>query len=340
MTPTRQPIHRRLSTFVDWIRPEESREDEIRRQADLVRQRVRDQAHADGLVIASTPRGGSFAKNTGLRRHITGGSEVEGLDVDLHFVVRPRTRDEEWVANLLPRFERYARQAFPGHSPERTKSSVVLRFTGTRLSYDLVPLFATEAEDWQILERRDGERVRTSVQRHVEFIKARTRSSNEVAGRVKFNECVRLVKWWREFKLSDSSRLDDVPSLLIDLLCAGAFDARGVQATYHETLLDWFGWMASAAQRRQRVAFRDFHPSLPAPAYGVTWEVLDAVNPANNVVRRWGGWQVDLLGQWLADARDGLARATRLDAQSDDVGSLRELVLLFGSPFKHHSEPT
>ena len=51
------------------------------------------QALADGLAVFRTPEAGSFAKHTGLRRHMRGHSEIEGQDVDLPFVVRPATAD-------------------------------------------------------------------------------------------------------------------------------------------------------------------------------------------------------------------------------------------------------
>src|SRR5438132_211772 len=120
----RSTIHRRLSRFVDWIATDESREDEIRRKSEDVRTRICNQASKDGLVIRSTPNSGSYAKRTGLRRHMTGGSVVEGQDVDLPFVVSPRTRDQEEVNSLLDRFERYAKATYPQVERNPTKSSI------------------------------------------------------------------------------------------------------------------------------------------------------------------------------------------------------------------------
>ena len=197
---TKRKIHKRLSNFVGWIKPNPAREGDIRSQADRIRISVRSEASNDGLILRSTPQAGSFAKNTGLRRHLPGGSVVEGFDVDIPFVISPKTKAQGEFQDLLRLFFRYAQAAYPNNSVELTKSSVKISFTGTRVYYDLVPMLATDDTQKQILIRSTGERIETSVQQHVEFVRSRCRSSNAEAGRVKFNECERLVKWWREFE--------------------------------------------------------------------------------------------------------------------------------------------
>jgi len=70
--------HRRLARFVDWIKaPSETRE-AIQKQAGDIRRIIGNQAVADGLMVFRTPEAGSFAKRTGLRRHMRGHSEIEG----------------------------------------------------------------------------------------------------------------------------------------------------------------------------------------------------------------------------------------------------------------------
>jgi len=335
----RTTLHSRLSHFVAWIEADASRVEEIREQRDRVRQRISGQAKDDGLQIVSTPDSGSFAKATGLRRHFRGDCEVEGQDVDVPFVVKPVTTDDEKLDQLLPRFERYARDSFPTTEIEPTKSSIRLSFDGTKLQYDLVPLLEVPGvPDEQILIRSTGERRRTSLKKHNSFVVDRTRRSNEIAGAVCFNEVVRLLKWWREIRVADGQGLEDVPSVLIDLLCAYAFDQRGVAKTYGETLADWFGFLASAVRRRQRIVFSDFTRNVPAPVAGVAWEVLDPANMDNNIVNAWSTLQIDVLAEWLADGRDSLNRAIGRDLDGDDSAALDALVEVFGTPIIHHSE--
>jgi hypothetical protein len=336
---TKSASHVRLTGFVDWIRAEPGTEEEICLQAADIRERIKAKASEDKLVIRSMPWSGSFAKNTGLRRHMLGNHQVEGQDVDLAFVVSPETTEGEDITSLLDRFERYAQGIYPRTSRNPTKCSVRLDFVSTKLSYDLVPMLAVAGDDErQVILRRDGVRRETSVQKHIEFVKTRTARSNEQDGRVKFNEAVRLVKWWREMRQSQSQILVDVPTVVIELLCAKAFDEHGVDETYTETLSRWFARIAHLVRQRKRVDFSDFERQTGAPSSGL-WTVLDPVNAANNVVPpSWKNIELQELAEWFEDARDGMARVIAADTAGDEGEAESELIALFGNAVKDHGE--
>jgi hypothetical protein len=337
---TKSHSHRRLSRFVEWIKTPDDREDKIREQAEEIRGRITGGATADGLVVRSIPYSGSFAKRTGLRRHFQGNVEVEGQDVDLPFVLGPRTKTGESLTKLLERFQAYAQASYPNTSLYLTKSSVRLDFVKTKIRYDIVPMLAVEGSDEeQIILRADGEERRTSLQKHVEFVKRRTRASNEQPGRVKFNEVVRLVKWWRELRQDGSRLLADVPTIIIELLCAKAFDQLGVEETYTATLSRWFGLIASLARRREAIGFTDFVTNPLGQRAGMSWAVIDPVNSANNVIpATWGDLHLHELTEWFEDARDRLGRVIAFEIAGDDVASQRTLIEIFGSPLKHHGK--
>jgi hypothetical protein len=156
----RSRSHRRLAAFVDWIKPDPDMRENIRTQADNIREAISKQAAADGLIVVATPEAGSFAKRTGLRRHLRGNSEIEGQDVDLPFVVRPAARDGERIEELLERFSKYATGSYPSTPQDITNSSVVLRFVTSKLNYDLVPmLMATHANHQEILKKNGRRQV-------------------------------------------------------------------------------------------------------------------------------------------------------------------------------------
>jgi hypothetical protein len=336
--PARGDLHRRLSSFVEWIATETGREDDLRARAKNIRDAIGAKAKADDLTIRSTPTSGSFATRTGLRRHMRGESEVEGQDVDLAFVVSPKKKEEEQLEVLLPRFEKYARDAYPDTAREATKSSIKLMFTD-KVNFDLVPLFATSDLERQILVRSDGERRETSVQKHVDFVKTRTATSNDEPGRVKFNELVRLLKWWRCFRLEGARSLADVPSFLVNLLAAYAFDERGVQVTYAETIADWLGFLARAARKRTRVFFTDFASAPAVSSEGPAWSVHDPVNTGNNVVEKWSGLMCDEFADWLEESRDAMYEVIAAFDDGRENDGINGLVRVFGNPFRHHSEP-
>jgi hypothetical protein len=288
-------LQQRLITFVQWIATEASREEEIREQAGRIRERIAAKAREDNLIVRSLPNSGSFAKRTGLRRHLLGASVVEGQDVDLPFVVAPRGDDV--LEELLDRFSRYTKASYPDTAQQRTKSSIKLTFTNTKLAYDIVPMLATDQDDRQVILQANGARRETSVQAHTAFVRERTYTSQEQPGRVQFNECIRLLKWWREFKQAQHPILSDVPSIVIDLLAGKAFDERGVEPTYAQTMASWCGWAAHTIAARQPVYF-----GAPPQSDASSWQVIDPVQSTNNIVSQWTGIQVDELASIIASA--------------------------------------
>ena len=335
-------IERRLETFVDWLKPDPEAESAMAQRAHEIRDKIRAQAAADKLTVRLTPGAGSFAKNTGLRRHVTGGSSVDGQDVDIPFVLAPMTEQEQRISRLLDRFQGYADRAYPQTPPNksRTKSSIKIVFEGSKLSFDLVPMIqAVEyGEDYQWLLRGDGTKRLTSVDRHNTFIKKRTNDSNQRPGRVKFNECVRLLKWWREFRMANDRRsIPGMPSILLEMLAAYAFDHKGVQATYSETLLSWFEFLNGTVSQRKRIGFNDYPPPRGRRhAEKTPWMVIEPVDPENNLTHDWIDQHIDELAGWFQRGRDDMQRAIDLDRKNNPQESLHHLVRIFGTPFKHH----
>lgn len=332
--------HRRLTAFVGWIKPEKGTRETIQKQAADVRRLISGQASNDGLSVLATPDSGSFAKHTGLRRHMRGDLEVEGLDVDLPFVVKPTTAEGERIAELLRRFDGYAEASYPTTPRRVTASSVELQFTATKLNYDLVPMLVATIADHQIILKKDGSRRLTSVAKHTEFVRSRTRASDALAGRVKFNECIRLLKWWRCVRLGESGVLDEVRTMLIELLCAFAFDRCKVQYTYTETLLQWFSFLASVTAQRTQVKFSDyatveaFRENAPG---NPLWRVLDPVNVNNNIVHTdWGNIELQEFASWFADARDAFARLVAHENAGNASTVDAILAEQFGNPILTH----
>lgn len=336
---THTVLHKRMSCFVDWIAPDPNKREEIKKIADEVRKNIREKAEGEGITIVDMPRAGSFAEKTGLRRHYRGHSEVDGQDVDIPVVVKPVDEDGDKLEELLRRFEKIVRAAYPHATIEPTKSSIKL-YINEELSFDIVPMLATEKADEQIIIRKTGERVKTSIKKHVDFIKSRTAKSNEMEGRVKFNECVRLMKWWREFKAADAYNLseDDKPSsFLIKLLCAKAFDELGVEKTYADTFMRWNGFLADLVRNQKDVVFMDYTPN-PKKDASAAWTVLDPVNAENNIVKTWSSLKIQEFAEWFEEARDTWPRIVRNDIDKEDARSLDDLVSLFGNPFKNHCQ--
>jgi hypothetical protein len=328
-------LHNRISAFVDWIAPEKGTRESVKKQSDEIRSRIISKAEEDELTITDTPYGGSFPAKTGLRRHLRGESDIEGQDIDLPFVVKPDKETE--FEPLIQRFEKYAEKSYPDTTITVTKSSVKMEFAGTKLTYDLVPMFSTDEPGIQKIYRDNGEVIKTSIQKHREFIRNRTKQTKQKEGVVCFNDMIRLCKWWREQKQQALNGSLTIPSFLINLLCAKALEVCDVNATYPQTLANWFSYLANAVKSRETIWFKDYY-TAPKPDTSKSWNVLDPVMPDNNVVKSWSGWQVDEFGDWLQEGAEIINRAIVADLQGRDGDSLEQLKLLFGKIFSSHCD--
>ena len=342
---THSTLHRWMTCFIGWIKPDPAKKEDNSRQAGLARKYTKQNAEEDGMEVISTPPGGSDEKDTGLRRHYLGHSEVDGYDVDIPIVIRPEDTDGKELEDLLSKFEEYVRKSYPDSTITITNSSVNLLLSN-ELAFDIVPMISTGKADEQIIIKKDGVRIRTSVQKHNEFVKKRTRLSKDIAGRVMFNECLRGMKWWKEFQADssyylsyeeDTKKDNRPPSALIDWLAAYAFDNLGVEKTYAETLAKWFGFLANVVRNQKSVFFTDYY-STPSLTGKTGWIVLDPVNADNNITGKWDNNKLNEFASWFEKGRDSWNRIIRYDIDGDDGLAMDELVKLFGNPFKNHCE--
>ena len=333
---SKSKLHVRIRNFVSWIAPEKETRDTIKKQSNEIKDRIKTKAGEDGLTVTDMPYSGSFAKKTGLRRHYRGDTVIDGQDIDLPFVVKNDKETE--FGPLITRFEKYAKASYPDTPRTPTKSSVKLTFSGTKLDYDLVPMFQHADSEKQILIRENGDIITTSIQKHKTFIRSRVDESDEEAGVVLFNDCIRLLKWWREVKVQESNGIiSDVPSFLIDLLAAKAHDVVGVSSTFPQTLANWFNYIASIIRKRETVWFNDYYKN-PRLDSSHVWSVIDPVMPDNNIVKKWSGYQLDELADWFQQGSEVINRAMVADMLCDDTASLEHVKLLFGKIFQSHCD--
>lgn len=336
---THSVIHQRFKNFVKWIAPDQEKRAKIISQSDEILEKISQKAVDDDLIIISKTRSGSFPKESGLRRFLMGSSAVEGQDVDLAFILDENDKNGNKQGCLVGKFKKYAKECYPDNEVGETKSSATIKFPGSKLQYDLVPLFKVKGKELQILKRTDLSERKTSVKKHTEFSLKRKDESDSVQGVVKFNECVRLIKWWK-YEQQDKSNVfgneegdEKIPSFLLDLLCAFAYDSTSVDKTYSGTLAKWFGFLANVVRNRKDVKFNN-----EAFSNVGLWNVIDPVDSDNNVVKNWSNIKLNELARWLEDSRDEMNRAIRFDEQGEDKSSLDCLVKIFGNSFKNHCE--
>lgn len=323
---------RLLSAFVKWICPDAQATENIEKQADEIRQRIKVRAEADGLVIQSMPWSGSHKKKTGIRRlRRDGQTLIEGHDVDLPFILRPTTKDGKEVKTPLEMFARYAELEYPSNPRTRKRSSVHVEFRKPNLGYDLVPLLATPGNDLcQTLIRSDGERRKTSIQKHIEFVTTRSGTSN--AKGVQFNDCVRLIKWLRDLRQFEKPSARKISTFLLEILCGYAYDKCSVQKTFPGTLALWFGFIGQVIRKRERVSFA---AQTTSPISGRTeWQVFEPAFSEINIVGSWKKDQVDELAAWFEKLQKAMNEIIGADIAGNEALVKEKLIALFGDSMK------
>lgn len=337
---THTNIHKQIKVFVKWIAPENDTRQKIYSQGDELIARVTAKAEEDGLTVVKAVYSGSFDKDSGLRRFMRGHSVIEGQDVDIAFIIKDKDKKGNSLGCVIDKFKGYLKSSYPDSERGETKSSATICFASTKLRFDVVPLFETSKADIQLLKRSDGTTRTTSVIKHAGFIKDRKASSDKIDGVVRFNECLRLIKWWKYEQQEHSGIFgnekgdEKIPSFLLDLLCAAAYDNRSVDKTYATTLAKWFGYIANVIRNRNDVAFGGAIPANPT----ALWKVIDPVDSSNNIVANWGNAKINELASWFEKARDEMNKAIRYDDEGDEVACTECLVKLFGNAFKNNSE--
>ena len=335
-------LQRRLHCFVGFIAPKKKEDPKFKGHFKRIEDRLRKHALEEGYTIAAVQYSGSFAKSTGLRRHVTGGSEVEGQDIDIAVIFEDKKKDgKPIVHSLIPDLKRYLTKQWPDHLIGHTKSSATLSIPKLKLSFDIVPFIKTHEPNIQKLIRINREVRTSSVQKHTEFI----RNLNRQGGPIYINNGLRLVKWWRYHQQTNSKIFrnsgggDKVPSFLLDLLCAKAFMESPRCYSYPEMLYQWFKYLARVTRNREPVLFG---PERKAPvAIASNWQVIDPVDPTNNVVENWALYQIKELAEWFKEGRDLMMQAMHFDSDGRPDDSLNCLKKIFGPSIKTNcKQPT
>ena len=241
---------------------------------------------------------GSVAKGTAL-------SDINDMDVAVYVrAERAPAKESElldWLADRL-------REAYPQLQTEQIVPQthcVRVSFRGSGLDVDVVPVVSIGEPDDRgyLVVKETGERVATSIPLHLEFVRKRKSSCPQ-----HFAQLVRLVKWWVRQRKKESSSFR-FKSFAVELLCAHLTDNGVIVSDYPRALEYFFAYVVKSGLK-ERIAFADYHPIPSSPAMSnEAIEILDPVNPENNVVRGYSTAERDVVVEAAHDALDSLNEA-------------------------------
>lgn len=286
---------------VDRVNLPSAKAQEHRDQVRRLRDRLQTKIDEDpGYGLVKMLHAGSVAKGTALKT-------VDDLDTAV-YVKRAEAPDNDrhlvpWLADRL--FEAappsMARDQFVEEA-----HCVTVNYKGSGLNVDVVPvLYEGEAHDiGYLVSRTTGDRMLTSITLHLKFIRDRKQSYG-----TNFAELIRLTKWWRR-----QARNQDHPDLkfksfMIELLWARLAD-DGLDLNDYPTALEGFFQYVITTEFDDIVTFTDFCSTTDLPTRGTApIEVIDPVNPDNNVAVRYDTTGKKLIVAACQEAFDALSEA-------------------------------
>ncbi|RMU22182.1 tRNA nucleotidyltransferase [Pseudomonas amygdali pv. lachrymans] len=240
---------------------------------------------------------GSLAKGTALR-------SLNDIDVAVYISGSDAPHD---TRALLDYLADRLRKAFPNFSPDQVKPqtySVTVSFRGSGLDVDLVPVLYSGLPQWRgnLVSQEDGSFLATSIPLHLEFIKVRKRASP-----THFAQVVRLAKHWA--RLMKQERQDfRFKSFMIELILAKLSD-KGVNfSNYPEALQAFFTYLVTS-ELRERIVFEDNYAASKVGPLTDLVQIIDPVNPDNNVARLYTQRNVDSIIDAAMDAGDAIDAA-------------------------------
>lgn len=272
--------------------------DEHRAQARRVREKVEGHLadHPDFSLVKML-LSGSLAKGLALRSL---------NDIDFAVYVKGSDAPKDTKA-LLDYLAEKLRKAFPNMTPDQVKPqtySVTVSFKGSGLDVDVVPVIYDGKPDWRgnLISQEDGSFLETSIPLHLEFTRKRKDKQKH-----DFAQVVRLLKYWaRRLKIENEDFR--FKSFMIELICAYLCDKGQDFSDYPEALQAFFTYIIKT-NLRERIVFNDHYTVSKVPASTDRVQIIDPINPLNNVARLYTAVQADAIVEAAGDAGDAIDSA-------------------------------
>lgn len=298
--------------------------DEAQKYRDQVN-RLRDRlathiANNPGFALVKMLHAGSVAKGTALRT-------INDLDMAV-YVKKEETPvvDEDLVPWLAERL----REANPNMNRDQFDDTqphcVTVNFRGTGLDVDVVPvLYEGDQDDRGYLVAKDtGERMLTSIPLHLQFIRIRKNAQPS-----HFSQMVRLAKWWAKHRKTQDPSFK-CKSFMMELILSHLSDKGMNMARYPEALEGFFSYIVKSGLE-ERIIFTDYYKPTDLPGKTAPIEILDPVNPSNNVASLYTISDRERLVKAAEEAGDAIAEAHYSTTKSRAIECWQ---IVFGPSFR------
>lgn len=250
-----------------------------------------------GFSLVKMLHAGSVAKGTAL-------ADLNDMDVAV-YVKSEDVGDENLVLWMTDRLrEVYGATISPDAVQPGTNCPTITFASG--FSVDVVPvLYEGDEDDKGYLVAKDtGERLLTSIPLHLSFIRSRKEQHPD-----NLAQAIRYLKWWIRTQKQNDTHFK-FKSFMAELIVAHLSDTGMTFSDHIEALSGVFEYIVDSGLAK-RVWFDDYHGSaeLPPPS-GNPIEIIDPVNPLNNVASRYTTQDRSRIVDAAEEALDAITEAS------------------------------
>lgn len=283
-----------------------------------------------GLKVTRFIIAGSWKKRTILRP--TG---EHPIDVDLVLYVEGDENLQNDLKKLHDFVVGYLGEIYPTKDINRdvdaegNTKSIKIRFTGSGLEIDIVPVVPLSTPKEYVVQPQrggGGKKYITSITKQLSF--AEDRSSQNSS----FTSIVRAIKWWRNYK--ELKPVDDdagISSFAIELIVSHLEITRGRSESIEDGLIRFFKFVSDP--NFPVISFKDAIGKVPT--FNTPIFVADPTNNENNAAKKLDEttWK-----EVKAEANDAFESLCIAQSKNFEGETIEEWKRVFGSSF--NIEPT
>lgn len=235
-----------LQNFVNRIKLRQENMPKYRDQIDNLKQKLEDKIKNDkrtGIKVTKFLIAGSWKKRTILRP--TG---EKPIDLDLVLYVEGDENLKDDLKKLHDFVVQYLEEIYPTKDINRdvdaegNTKSIKIKFTGTGLEVDIVPVIPLSTPKeyvWQPQRGGGGKKYVTSVTKQLDFAKDK-RDKNP-----SFTAITRAIKWWKNYKELDPNDSDyGFSSFSIELILSYLDEKEGIESDIETGIIRFFRFVS------------------------------------------------------------------------------------------------
>jgi tRNA nucleotidyltransferase (CCA-adding enzyme) len=250
---------------------------------------------------------GSLAKGTALKSI---------SDIDVACYVASDSAPEK-ISDLIDWLAKKLETAFPNFKPEQIKRktySVGVNFITTGNEVDVVPILYAGDPEWRgdLISQENGEKLRTSVQMHLDFIRKR-----KAANEKHYAQIVRLLKFWSQLRKQEDEKFR-FKSFMVELTVAYLADQGLALNDYPSALAKIFAYLAND-DFETTIIFSDYYDPKDCAKTTNPIRVWDPVNCKNNVASLYTSENKNKITEAALDAGDAIDSALRAISKGETV---------------------